>query len=280
MRSLVTLALICLLVTPAVCGPGVAGARTAPATTDATAPGTSIHAVYPNPVASGDTGEFVVLDVSDGTALGRYTLSDGQSRATLPNETVTGTVVVTAAPEAVRPLVDHPVVGLAGHPELANSGEQLRLTRDGRTVDSVRYTDASEGEIGVVSGSAIRWRPLGRTDRPVVTARGGTVRAFTLPDAPGTPLGPLRAADDRLLLAGYTLSSERVADALVRAKDRGARVRVLLEESRSASGPARRPGPSTGSSRPASKSDCSRDRGPAIATTTRSTPSPTTGQSS
>ena len=229
MRSSVAIALLCLFVTPAVGTPVAVGPPAAAPATDTASPAVSIHAVYPNPVAGGDTGEFVVLDVSEDANLGAYALSDGRSVAPLPNETATGTVALTAAPETVRPLVDHPVVGLAGHPELANSGEDIRLLRDGTVVDSVRYTDATEGEIGVVSGSAIRWRPLGRTDRPVVTARGGTVRTFTLPDAPGAPLEPLRRADRRVLLAGYTLSSARVADALVAAERRGARVRVLLE---------------------------------------------------
>ncbi|WP_324756888.1 phospholipase D-like domain-containing protein [Haloarcula montana] len=224
MRSFVAFALICLLVTPAI-GPSVAaGPESTPTATDP-----SIHAIYPNPVAGGDTGEFVVLDVPERTGLSRYALSDGQSTVTLPNETVTGTVALTAAPDAVRPLVDHPVVALPDHPELANSGERVRLVTDGETIDSVRYTDATEGDIGVVAGSTIRWRPLGASDRPVVTAGRGSVRAFTLPDAPDAPLEPLRTAESRVLLAGYTLTSERVADALIAAKRRGARVRVLLE---------------------------------------------------
>ncbi|WP_254271744.1 phospholipase D-like domain-containing protein [Haloarcula marina] len=189
----------------------------------------TIHAVYPDPVAGGDRGEFVVLDVPALTDLGAYSLSDGHTTVPLPNRTVRGRVALTADPDRVRALTDAHVYGLRGDVSLANGGDTVRLLRAGRTVDSVRYRETEEGELGVANGSAIRWRPLGATDRPVVTAVGGDVRAFTLPDAPGVPLGTIEDVDDRLYLAGYTLSSTRVGDALVAAHRRGVDVRVLLE---------------------------------------------------
>ncbi|GCF14579.1 phospholipase [Haloarcula mannanilytica] len=185
--------------------------------------------MYPDPVAGGDDGEFVVLDVPDRTDIGQYAITDGDSTAGVPNTTARGQVVFSTAPNRTRKLTDRPVVGLDGHFALANGGERVRLQRANQTVDAVRYTDAVEGELGVVNGSVIRWRPLGATDRPVVRAAGGEVRAFALPDAPAAPLRPIRNASDRVYLAGYTLSSARVADALIAAQRRGATVRVLLE---------------------------------------------------
>ncbi|MDS0283001.1 phospholipase D-like domain-containing protein [Haloarcula onubensis] len=189
----------------------------------------TIHAIYPDPVRSGDRGEFVVLAVPNGTDLGRYTVSDGDTSAPLANRTVSGRVAVTDAPESVRNLTDYPVVGLDSAPSLANGGDSVALRRNGTTVASVRYSDTEEGELGIVAGSTLRWRPVGATDRPVVTGGAGAVRAFTLPDAPQAPLAPIRNASERVYLAGYTLSSARVADALVAAQRRGATVRVLLE---------------------------------------------------
>ena len=189
----------------------------------------AIHAVYPDPVRGGDRGEFVVLALPNDTALGRYAITDGDTTVPLPNRTVSGRVAVTSAPDAVRNLTDYPVVGLDSAPSLANGGDSVELRRNGSAVTSIRYSDTEEGELGLVTGSTLRWRPLGATDRPVVTGGAGVVRAFTLPDAPKAPLAPIRNATSRVYLAGYTLSSARVADALLAAKRRGAEVRVLLE---------------------------------------------------
>ncbi|MFC7173557.1 phospholipase D-like domain-containing protein [Haloplanus litoreus] len=56
-----------------------------------------------------------------------------------------------------------------------------------------------------------------------------TVTGFLLPDAPGVPVETLRDARRRILLAGYTFTSDRVADALVAASRRGVEVRVLVD---------------------------------------------------
>ena len=207
--------------------PSLARAESRPEGGPVTTP--AIHAVYPDPIRSGDRGEFVVLALPNGTALGQYALTDGDTTTALPNRTVSGHVAVTAAPDGVRNLADYTVVGLDGAPALANGGDSVELTRRGSTVASVRYSDTTEGELGIVAGSSVRWRPLGATDRPVLTGGAGEVRTFTLPDAPQAPLAPIRNATSRVYLAGYTLSSERVADALVAAHRRGADVRVLLE---------------------------------------------------
>ncbi|WP_336337233.1 phospholipase D-like domain-containing protein [Haloarcula brevis] len=227
MRSLT---FVCCLLVLVATAPQTATGQAASATTTAGGPDEpSIHAVYPDPVAGGDEGEFVVLSAPEGTDLGEYAVTDGDSTAAVPNTTASGRVVLSTAPNRTRRLTDRPVVGLDGHLGLANGGERIRLQHGNRTVDAVRYADPAEGELGVVNGSVVRWRPLGATDRPVVRAAGGEVRAFALPDAPATPLRPIRNATERVYLAGYTLSSDRVADALVAAQRRGATVRVLLE---------------------------------------------------
>jgi phosphatidylserine/phosphatidylglycerophosphate/cardiolipin synthase-like enzyme len=189
----------------------------------------SIHAVYPDPVAGGDTGEFVLLDVPPGTNLSGYTLSDGDATASLPNRTASGRVALSPDPAAVRNLTNYSVVGLDANIRLANGGETVTLRQNGSVVSRVSYTDTAEGELGVVRGSTVDWRPMGATNFSVRTATGGTVRAFTLPDSPAVPLAPIRNATDRVYLAGYTLTSERVADTLIAAQERGVDVRVLLE---------------------------------------------------
>ncbi|MBV0924631.1 phospholipase [Halomicroarcula limicola] len=206
-----------------------ADSESRPSSTGRTAAAPTIHAVYPDPIAPGDRGEFVVLSVPESTTLGRFSLTDGHTTARLPNRTASGNVVLTDAPARVRNLTEHPVYGLESAPSLANGGDTVELRRNGTVVSAVRYRDAAEGELGVVNGSAIDWRPLGATARPIISGRAGEVRAFALPDAPTAPLAPIRAAEDRVLLAGYTLSSARVADALIAAQRRGATVRVLLE---------------------------------------------------
>ena len=226
-------AAVCLLVVGAV-GPAVGTVGDSVDSADAIATDQPsqprIAAVYPNPVADGDRGEFVVLAVPNGTDLGGYRLADGDGTLALPNRTVGGRVAVTTAPAAVRNLTRFPVVEAAGRVALANGGERLRLYHGNDTVARVRYREAPEGEIGRFDDhGALAWRPLGRSDRPVVAAAGGEVRAFTLPDAPAVPVDVLRGADRRVLLAGYTFTSERTARALRGAARRGVEVRVLLE---------------------------------------------------
>jgi len=191
-----------------------------------------VVAAYPDPVRSGDAGEFAVLSVPPDANLSRYALADGHRSAPLANATgaVTGreVIAVSAEPAAARNLTDRPVVGVDAL-TLANDGGRLEVVRNGSVVDEAVYRETTEGSVVRWNGTAATWRPLGATDREPVRATGGDVRAFVLPDAPGVPLDVIASAEDRLLLAGYTLTSERVVDALVRAEERGATVRVLVE---------------------------------------------------
>ncbi|MBB6647732.1 phosphatidylserine synthase [Halobellus sp. MBLA0160] len=181
--------------------------------------GPHVVAVFPDPVADGDTGEYVVVDPADGSNL---SLSDGETRVSVPPD---GPVALSATPNATRNLVDVPVA--AADLWLGNGGEQLVLRRNGTAVDRVAYETTEEGErLNATTG---RWTPRGLTPREPVATGSATATAFVLPDAPGVPLETLRGADRRILLAGYTFASARVADALLSAVDRGVRVRVLLD---------------------------------------------------
>lgn len=194
--------------------------------------------LYPNPAAAEDRGEFVTLWVPPGTDLGEYALADEHDTVPLVgNESGRpprpppdgGYVTVSTHPELTAPLTDRRVSPVDDQLQLANGGDHVRLLRNGTVIDSLRYDRASEGD--VYNATTDGWHPLGATDRPVVTDGGGTVEAFVLPDAPDRAVELLAGADDRILLAGYTLSSVRVVDALLAAHRRGVTVEVLVEGS-------------------------------------------------
>jgi phosphatidylserine/phosphatidylglycerophosphate/cardiolipin synthase-like enzyme len=218
-HSLVTVVVVVLLV-----------AGTTPTGT-ATAPSQSarIVEVYPNPLADGDAGEFVVVSAPTPQ---NVTLSDGEEKldVSLPG----GPVALSADPTAARALTEYAVLDVPGL-GLANGGERLVLGREGRVVDTVVYEDAPAGERLLLGGDETgetkrEWRPLGYEPRPVRSHGGAQVTTFVLPDSPDVALDTLRAADDRVLLAGYTFTSSRVTRALVDASDRGVRVRVLVDD--------------------------------------------------
>jgi len=212
-------------------GTGAATDDTPPGLTPANGPPANgsrvrIAAVLPNPVATGDRGEYLVLSTPGATNLSGWSVADGDGVARLPNRTVTGRVVLTTDPDAVS--ADAPVLELRGRVALANGGERIELRREGRTVDLLSYDRAPEGELYVRDGGGT-WQPVGATDRPVVRVEGARVRSFVLPDSPGVPLDHLRNATDRILLGGYTITSGRVVRALCAARERGVHVRALFE---------------------------------------------------
>jgi hypothetical protein len=186
-------------------------------------------AAYPNPVERDDEGEFVVVRFPRATNTTGWTLTDGTHAVRLPDRTLSGTVALTPTPDVAASKTDHPVVSVEGRLGLANGGEHLRLRTGNVTVDHARYRDAPEASVRDFRRDA--WRPLGATDLDPVRTGGGPATAFVLPDAPDQVVETLATADERLLLAGYTLSSERVTDALLEARDRGATVRVVLDGS-------------------------------------------------
>jgi phosphatidylserine/phosphatidylglycerophosphate/cardiolipin synthase-like enzyme len=191
--------------------------------TAASSDGPRLVAVHPNPLADGDAGEFVVVSAPRETTV---TLSDGET--TVDASVPAGRAALSSDPTATRPLVDRPVIPVSGL-ELANGGERLVLSVEGRVVDTLVYENAPDGE-RLVRDDERRWLPIGYEPRPVVPRGAARVTAFALPDSPDLPVETLRAADERILLAGYTLTSARVARALVAARERGVRVRVLVDD--------------------------------------------------
>jgi phosphatidylserine/phosphatidylglycerophosphate/cardiolipin synthase-like enzyme len=228
-RSLVAAALLVALLAPAATGAASAEvtAATQAGTPNATTPTARIEGAVPNPTADGDDGEFVAVRVPpDSTA--NWTLDDGEGRVALPANRSTPVVAVSDAPAAARPVASVPVHGVPSL-ALSNAGERLRLRRDGETVDTLAYDDAPEGERLVRAGDGVQWRPVGFHPRDVHAYGPANVTGFVLPDSPDAAVAPLRQARERILLAGYTFSDERVADALVAAERRGVAVRVLLD---------------------------------------------------
>ena len=185
----------------------------------------TITAVAPNPATSDDVGEFVAVRFPEETNTIGWTVDDGETTATLPNRTLSGTVALSTNPVVARNRTNVPVVGLNGTLSLSNAGERVTLRAENRTVDPVTYPSAPEAE----RWSGGEWTPLGATNFSVFTAENVAVTGFVLPDAPGPPLSVVESADSRLYLAGYTLTSERVTRALVAAAEAGVDVRVLVE---------------------------------------------------
>ncbi|APW99352.1 phospholipase [Halobiforma lacisalsi AJ5] len=199
--------------------------------------------LYPNPTTHGNVGEYVLLETPPDTPVGNWTLTDGYRTASFPNETVSGRVAASVDPDATEPLTDVPIVELEGAVRLAVDGDdlELRTEADGGTerLDAVSYDRAPTGDrwyradteatADAATPASGYWWPRDATCRPVVTGDADEATAFVLPDSPGIPLETIRSADERLLLAGYTVTSEAVADELIAAAERGVDVAVLLE---------------------------------------------------
>ncbi|WP_276252900.1 phospholipase D-like domain-containing protein [Halomontanus rarus] len=197
--------------------------------------------LYPNPTTDGNVGEFVVVAVPDGGGLeGNWTLTDGHTSARLPavTETQSGRVAFSLSPEETAAMTSHPVRKLEDHLRLAADGDELDLRNGSGVVDRVSYDRAPEGERWYRAGGTAppdgnpvtgRWWPHGATCLEALTTDAESATAFTLPDAPDVPLETFAAADDRIALAGYTFTSEAVADELRAAAARGVEVELLLE---------------------------------------------------
>jgi phosphatidylserine/phosphatidylglycerophosphate/cardiolipin synthase-like enzyme len=185
----------------------------------------TITGVVPNPTTDGDRGEFVTVRFDESTNTSGWYLGDGESTAPLPNRTLTGEVALSTEPDAVGNRTTLPVVGLDGSLSLSNGGEWVRLRAGDRTAANVTYPDAPEAELW--NGES--WTPLGASDFAAFAAQHVNVTSFVLPDAPGPPLELLRSAEDRLYLAGYTLTSRRATATLAAAAARGVDVRVLVD---------------------------------------------------
>ncbi|MCL7416541.1 MAG: phospholipase D-like domain-containing protein, partial [Halalkalicoccus sp.] len=211
--------LVCLLVVSCF---GVASTAAAPA-----AP--TIVEVYPNTVHADNAGEYVVVEFAPGSDLSAFSLTDGETTTTLGNGSVSGAVAFSRAPETTREMVEYPVYGLPERFSMAQSGETIRLHRNSDLVDETTYERAPEGERWLLADGSWERRPRGATDLEARDLPAERATAFVLPDSPEVPIDTLRAADERLYLAGYSFSSERASEALIRAHERGVEVRVLVD---------------------------------------------------
>lgn len=185
-------------------------------------------AVLPNPVADGDAGEYAVASLPEPTPLDGWSVGDDDGTAALPNVTVSGRVAFTGQPAALPPGVNESVarvVAVEDFPRLANGGERVALARNGSRVDTLAYEDAPAAE----RWTGDSWVPRGATDFEPARGGPGQVRAFVTPDT-AVPLDAIATADDRVLLAGYTFTSDRVTDALLAAAERGVTVRVMVDD--------------------------------------------------
>ncbi|PSQ52912.1 phospholipase [Halobacteriales archaeon SW_12_67_38] len=192
--------------------------------------GPHVAAVYPNPLADEDIGEHVVLAFPEATNLTGWTLSDGETNVSLPNATMEGRIAVTAAPNATANLTAASIVGVNESVSLANGGDEVVLRDGERVVDEAVYEDAPEAERYNRTADGWTWEHPGATNFSAVRTGPATARTFVLPDSPAVPIDTLESADRRILLAGYTFSSERATAALERAAERGVEVRVLVDD--------------------------------------------------
>lgn len=216
-------AILLVLSGAAALGPAVAGATA----TDTGPTNATLVAAYPNPVAHGDPGEFVTIRFAEPTNTTGWTLTDGKTTARLPNRTVDGTIAAAIRPAHARNHTDHSVVPLSGRLRLADEGDRLELRAADEVVSAARYRNAPEAERRDFESG--RWIPLGATDYEPVRTDGGTATVFVLPDAPEATVAELEAADERILIGGYTFTSERIATALINATTAGVDVSVLLD---------------------------------------------------
>lgn len=195
---------------------------------------------YPNPATMGDDGEFVSVWVPPDETLDGYELADEQEQVSLPPGPVNGSnsgIVGRIVPGTVqtfstnatltRSLTDRNVEEIADRIQLADRGDRVTLLRNDSVVDRIEYDRAPEAN--VYDPNTGSWTPLGATDRPPIDHRGGTVEAFVLPDESNRARTFLADADERILLAGYTLSSDAIVEELSNAVERNVTVEVLVD---------------------------------------------------
>ncbi|MFO7925538.1 MAG: phospholipase D-like domain-containing protein [Halobacteriota archaeon] len=196
------------------------GATTGPANA-------TLVAAYPNPVADGDPGEFVTVRFDEATNTSGWTLTDGETTARLPNRTLNGTVAFSMQPSAARNDTDHRVEPLSGRLLLADDGDRLAIEAGDEPIATARYRNAPESALRDFESD--EWRPIGATEHEPIRTDGGSATAFVLPDAPDRTVETVRSATDRIHVAGYTFTSERLADVLLERANDDVDVRVLLD---------------------------------------------------
>ncbi len=201
---------------------------------NSTAEDAQIVDLYPNPPTYGDEGEFVTVSLPPETNLTAYTLADDHVEVPLfeePPPTAAGNEPITFSTNTTvtTEYTTRTVSPLSDRIQLADRGDTVRLRYRGETVDKVTYGRATEAE--VYNTSREQWQALNATTKPITTAEGGSVETFVLPDESGRAVEFLEASEERIYLAGYTISSQRVVDTLIEAHERGVDVEVLADGS-------------------------------------------------
>lgn len=182
----------------------------------------TIRALYPNPPAYGDPGEYlrVYLPIR-----GNWSLTDGHTTASIP-VTARGEIVVSENPEAAARHVDEQVISLEGRIQLADDGDRVVLKRGDEPADVVAYERAGQGQVWSHNQG---WHPVSYEPRPPVDCGPAEVTGFLLPDANEAPVDRLGHATERVFLAAYTFASQRTAEVLISAAQRGVDVRLLVD---------------------------------------------------
>ena len=189
----------------------------------------TIVEVYPNTNYAGNDGEYLVIAFPEKTDLSAFSLTDGKTTTSLGNETVSGTVAFSRAPDITAEKVENPVYKLPDHFAMAQTGETIRLYGNDQLVDETSYERATQSERWVLTDEGWEWQQRGATEFEARDHSVDQATAFTLPDSPEVPLETLRSADERLYLAGYSFHSEPAMEGLLNAHDRGVEVRVLVD---------------------------------------------------
>ncbi len=186
-----------------------------------------IVAIYPDPVAENDQGEFVELIVHSSTS--SLVLRDDEGAVAVSNTTVQGRVQIALDSSKPPPTDGAQTVGTNGTLSLANTGERLELVADGRVVDVVSYENARSGERYISTDDGWEWRPRGATDLPVVESSHAQATLYAFPGGTKPVVSSLKSATDRILLAGYTFSDPQITTHLIEAHRRGVTVELLLD---------------------------------------------------
>lgn len=190
--------------------------------TTAAEPG--ILELYPNTYRHGNEGEFLVVSITDE---GNWTVRDNTVSLPLPKNH-SGPIAISPDPTVARTLTDVPVIDAPDGFRLSQGGETIRLEQNGSIIDEVTYGRAPEGSRWVKSADP-HWVPIGLNLRSAAPTGSATITTFVLPDSPEAAIEPIESATDRVYVGGYTLSSERVATAIIDAHERDVDVRVVLE---------------------------------------------------
>lgn len=88
----------------------------------ATAGKALIDAVYPNPVTTGDVGEFVVVNMPDNGTGEELVITDGEDRVDLSDIEASGKVAVAGNTAVARTLFDLPAYAVETPMSLRNGG--------------------------------------------------------------------------------------------------------------------------------------------------------------